>query len=247
MKIIAISDIHLDANTAGVDRYNDMKRSVESAVARAKTWPADLFVFAGDASDPDSGPRTIRAIQTLVAAACALRDAQIPSIWVAGNHDVIEDGKGGSVLSPLKAIDNVLVQVVDEAPRSFGTVGMTEIIALPYPSLVNKYDPAAFVAALAGRSYHPPGMLFISHLTQVPDAREGEETFEMPRGRGVRLPIEEIAKYDPLLVLQGHYHYPQRIRYASGLAVDVIGAPEKYKFGESGHRAMFYERELHGS
>lgn len=100
MKILVTGDWHLDARTAGFDRFEDLRSAVDWTVAFAAAAGVDLYVNLGDLCDPDT-TRSHRAVGLACETAAALARHGIAQVWLAGNHDVIEDGTGSTTLAPL--------------------------------------------------------------------------------------------------------------------------------------------------
>lgn len=237
MKIAVTSDWHPDHVTHGVSRFGELEAAVDRTVQEAIERRVDAYFFLGDLCDPDSGSVVFRCVELALRAACGLAAHEIPSLWLAGNHDVIEDGSGETSLTPLLALSSLdvlrrggdltpLIQVA-ERPAVYRIAGAS-VLALPYTATSHGYDPAAQVQ-IAIDANKP--FITIGHLS-VPGCIPGEETKEMPRGREVLFPIDALSaegKPHPLstLRLNGHYH---RRQYTNG--VHIPGALARLAFGE---------------
>jgi len=218
MKIYVTSDWHLDAVTAGVERFIDVREKAIDIVEKAINADADAFVFCGDLANPDSPSRMLRAVRVAVGIASAFRIAEIPMLWLTGNHDVIEDGYRTSTLTPLREI----AQVADR-PKT-GTWHLSDEgrlltwMALPFTPASHPYDPEEFVDAC-----DEDVELVFSHLN-VHGIGPGSETKDFARGRSVFLPHRRILKKWPRCrIIQGHYHRPQTFE-----GVTVVGALERF-------------------
>lgn len=244
MKIVAVSDLHFDAVTAGVSRFDEVQRSFRAAVARACEW-ANLFVFAGDACDPDNGSASIRAIAELCRGAGVLKQAKVPSVWVAGNHDVIEDSLGTTVLDPVQAPFEYRDVYVATKPNWTTLDGGGSVLMLPY--LEARRHDAYEEFWLQRNSFEflakQRPIIVVSHFTKIEGVTLGSESTHMARGRGVPLPVEELKKIAPDVILQGHFHKPGAYN-VDGMKVHVIGSPEAFTFGEDGQRAKWLEIEV---
>jgi DNA repair exonuclease SbcCD nuclease subunit len=127
VKILATSDWHLDATTAGFDRFDDVSEAIEEAISVAVAERVDLFVFLGDLCDPDAN-RAPRCVAKAIDVAQRLRNKMIPSRWLVGNLDVIEDGSGTSTLAPLAAAASAVGSVNGpEWVRVVSSPGVEEI------------------------------------------------------------------------------------------------------------------------
>lgn len=243
MKILQCSDLHADWKTAGVSRTEDARDAMRQAVDRAIDEKVDLFAFTGDIADPEDGARALRAFAIALDAVTRLLHAgprPIVSWWVAGNHDVIDDGSGDSVLTGLEMLGDTRVRVFDRPARSLlpgrpkvSAGAPAQAIVLPYPSLANAYDPKAYV--LEARKAAPSQVVVLTHL-QVEGATPGDETTEMARGRDVFFPFEECD--ERWLLLAGHYHEGQTFERA-GRKLHVPGSMLRLNHGEERIRPRF--------
>lgn len=225
MRILLTSDWHLDASTAGFVRFDDLRDAVRRVVDLAIAERVALFAFLGDLADPDS-VRVHAAAEVAVDAATRLARAGIPSRWLTGNHDVVEDGSDVSTLAPLRPLQGVakvnpLIRVYD-AP-ALEVFGGCDVLALPFTSRAKAYDPAEAVDA---NGTDAPALV-LGHLN-IEGIEPGSETTDLPRGREVFLPLAKIRERFPnALVANGHYHRRQCFE-----GVHVPGAIARLTFGE---------------
>lgn len=239
MKVVASSDWHVDWNTHGVSRFQEVKEAAHRTVDRAVEEGADLYVFAGDLCDPDTGSSVFRCVELAIDVATRLASRGIASAWIAGNHDVIEDGSGDTTLSPLRALENLghLVKVF-ERPGSIERAG-GRVIALPFAATSHGYDVEAAIASISElRDVPKEKTIIVGHLN-IQGVVPGEETTEMPRGREVWLPVE-AAKRVARHVVSGHYHRRQRTKDG----VWIIGSLARLTFGEEGNEPSFLILEV---
>jgi DNA repair exonuclease SbcCD nuclease subunit len=221
MKFLVTSDWHLDASTAGFDRFDDVLGAVNVMVKAAIDERVDVFVFNGDLCDPDT-VRAHRAVAVAAAVAAELHLAGIKSWWIAGNHDVVEDGNGATTLSALRSIPGAMV--FEDATHFCGHRDSPDIVILPFAARSRAYDPGEFVATC---ERHREAALVFGHLN-IAGITPGSETKDMPRGREVFWPLDEInAKFPKVLMVAGHYHRSQVFK-----DVRVVGSPARLTFGE---------------
>ncbi len=206
MKVIAVSDWHLDHTTHGVSRFEELRELVNRTVDVAIEEGAQAYVFAGDLCDPDSGSVVFRCLAAAIEAADRLSSRAIDSIWVAGNHDVIEDGTGDTTLSPMRSLGECVH--VCELP-SVVRIGKIDFVVLPFTATSRGYDVESTFLHLVGDT-PKERLVSVSHLS-VPGVEPGEETKEMPRGREVVLPVDVVTARAGL-VINGHYHRQQRTK-----------------------------------
>lgn len=257
MRIIVMSDVHLDWVTMGVQRFDEVANAVAQTVTAtysaedgADAEKADLFLFLGDLCDPDSGSTVFRCIEYAMRTAATLSRLGVESHWLAGNHDVIEDGKGHTTLYPLQSlgegsglVDNVFVHEEPWKMLVPTSEPKVNLICLPYTATSHPYDPADFLT----RSLDKDRLnLVIGHLT-VPGVEPGEETTEMPRGRDVVFPIEAVREAiktgHRMACLNGHYHRQQAFD-ADGFEVLIPGSLARLTAGESDHKPSYLELEV---
>jgi DNA repair exonuclease SbcCD nuclease subunit len=234
MRIIVTSDWHLDACTAGMRRFDDLSIGAREVVDAAIQGEAGAVAFLGDLCDPDSGSVSFRCIELALYVATRLSAHSIPNFWIAGNHDVIEDGTGDTTLSPLRAlrVDGLSHTHVLESPRVV-TINQSRsharLLALPYVAKSRHYDPAEFVR---GVKFDTSGCVITAGHLMLPGMIPGTETTDMPRGRDIEYPLAEIkAKKWSGVMMNGHYHMRCIFR-----GVHIPGTLERLTFGEQGNQ-----------
>ena len=257
LKINAISDLHLDWSTSGIARFNEGRSALDKAVEDTISRRANVFVFCGDLCNPDSGSSVFRCVAAAVAATLTLARHDIVSIWLTGNHDVIEDGSGESTLEPLVAVSRTwsgsdLIHVAN------GKVAFNrmlwfrnrpyQFVCLPFVATDRAYDAAEMIRSLpsGGETSLNLPMIVFSHL-HLRGIIPGEETQDMPRGRDIWLPDEQLKKISesrPVHVFSGHYHRRQVHTTPSGLEVNIIGAPVRFTHGEESHVPAFLRIDI---
>jgi hypothetical protein len=243
MKAVLTSDWHLDWTTNGKRREAEILAAVERSVSVAIDERADLYAFCGDLCNPD-GWNVLAASAYAIRFAARLAKACIPSLWLAGNHDVVEDGRGTTTLTPLLAYaeHEPLVTVANRplVLDLMATAGAS-VVALPYVARSMNYDPAVSVRTIAAGMSKPAKQkcLVLGHLS-LPNQHPGSETTDMARGRDVPWPLEELGRHLPQAVLVGgHYH---RAGDASGVL--IVGAPARLTHGEEDYTPSLTVLEL---
>ncbi|GAC1448421.1 MAG: hypothetical protein PVSMB8_07400 [Vulcanimicrobiaceae bacterium] len=244
MKLVVVSDLHLDWVTAGIRRFDDVAKALEAAknkaIALAEIDDDDTVVFVclGDLFNPDSGPIVLRCTELLIGIAGQLALRGVSSIWVAGNHDVVEDGSGTTSLTPMRSVDEWCHDIpeqpayafVAEEPEDFdiGTTDEDEddppFLVLPFTATSHAYDPEAKIKEWAAKYPRVKKPIILSHLTGVEGVIPGEEVNEMPRGREVTFPIDAVREHFPgALILQGHFHRRQ-VHTVRGVTFHICGS-----------------------
>lgn len=233
-KILVTGDFHADWLTSGVPRYEDVCQAAHQTVRAAIEENVDLYVFLGDLADPDDPARVLRSLALAQMMARELSRKKILSVWLSGNHDVIDDGSGHSVLTPMSAMGDPFIIQCDGPGTVSIPDSLADAIVLPYPPASNPYDPAEYVREVR-RKGHKVKCVF-GHMTAMSGIEEGEESREMNRGRGVEFPFAEC---DPgWLLFQGHWHRRQTFR-TGPYTVHIPGSLVRLNFGEEGHEPQF--------
>lgn len=221
--LVVISDLHLDHVTQGISRLPEVEAAVLQSVAHAVAIKASAWLFLGDAMDPDAGAKVFDCLRVLFHAAEALRQAGIPVVMLAGNHDVVVDGSEATTLTPFRHSAGVHLL---ERPSVLELPDLPPMAAFPFAASSHSYDPETAFDAL-------DGYVTLSHLN-VAGVQPGEETKEIPRGREVMFPITKTTK--ALLRLQGHYHRQQAFDPGDdGPPILIPGAPCRLTHSEEGH------------
>ncbi len=210
MKVVVSTDHHYDWMTLGVPRFAEIAAAVEHVVDEAIRMRAGLYIFGGDLAETE-GPGMLRGLEHAVKMAGRLNAAGIPSLWLTGNHDVIEDGLRTSNLTPLRdvpgatLVDAPCFEVVGQ--RSEPMPGLVRIACLPFTPRSHGYSPAEFVQEEMSKGPDPD--LVVGHL-MLEGIGPGSETKDMARGRDVFWPVKEIREAWPeAVMLGGHYHERQ--------------------------------------
>lgn len=247
MRVLVTSDWHLDAVTAGVPRREEVLAFAAKILRVAIDAKPDLFLHLGDWYTPGSMRDALYAsdISRFIAAMGRVLLPRAGHVYLAGNHDELDlfdrehpnlDPAGADPdrrlpVSTLTAVD-VWMPVggrVCEVPTAIALPNDWALLALPHCAPVLGID---YAQAVRERAAMDPRAKWIvaSHLT-IPGAMLGSESRELARGRDDLLPIDEIAKLSPRLIVNGHYHRPQVVPSAAGDIV-IPGSPVRMTFAE---------------
>ena len=231
MKMIAISDLHMDAVTMGQSRLHEVAAVLRKAMHHAIREKVDLFLCTGDVCDPDSGPVVLRIARELVDVAMSLAQARIRSAWVCGNHDVAGDGWTTS-LDPLMGLEphdlphaTPWVRVFSEAPGSMSFADGWRLVGLPYPTKSSGWGSSH--EPLAKMRCSGEKLVVAGHLS-IEGVVPGEEAGELARGRDVFWPTAEVDAMKPEIKLNGHYHR----RHVTKGGIQIVGSAVALTFGE---------------
>lgn len=200
------SDVHADHVTSGFERDEEIDAGLVQIRRAQSAHTFDLGLFLGDWTDPDSDGSHRAASKAIRFS----RSVQTPWIYLTGNHDVIEDGRGSHSLMGLAEIARVVaepwVSVFDDTHL---------FVFLPYVSLALSYDPEAFILGEAAEVFEEQRkkgnarrVIVAGHMTNVPGVSFGSETTEMGRGRDMIFPVEACKRTfgDSVIMLNGHFH-----------------------------------------
>lgn len=252
MRVLVTSDWHLDAVTAGVPRRDEVLAFAAKILNVAIEAKPDLFLHLGDWYTPGSMRDALYAsdVARFIAAMQRCLSSRAVAVYLAGNHDELDlfdrehpdlDPSGAdpearfavSTLSAALAFRPERSEVCEE-PRVVLLPGQWALLALPHCAPVMGIDYAAAIRAVVERKrnvLNPEAKWIVAaHLT-IPGAMLGSESRELARGRDDLLPVDEIAKLSPRLIVNGHYHRPQTVPSAAGDIV-IPGSPVRMTFAE---------------
>lgn len=240
MKLLVTSDWHEDAFTAGVPRLDELVGYVDHLVGVCRQEKVDLVLNLGDVFDPGNPRECLYQTRLIEMASALTRASRLGSLWLTGNHDVLDCYPPLSTLSPLAALSKAWRLKVWPGEQELEVVDMPRLVEMPHVNLLclpyvsraaetsGAYQKALSEALEAARG-KPDPLLVLSHLS-LPNMHPGSEA-EMLRGREMPFPLEQVLELRPAVVLQGHYHARQSMKL-KGLQVEVVGAPARYTFGE---------------
>lgn len=233
LKFVVSSDWHLDAVTAGVERFEEIAGAVEQTVATEVLLDAQAYLFLGDLADPSPPARSHRAAEKAATTAARIKQLGLDSFWLPGNHDVTEDGNGTTTLDAVAGAGRVLKK------PSLTIYGEAALLALPFTPRSHAYDPGQAVNDLTKDLPRGTPVLVLSHLN-IEGFTPGSEATDLPRGREVLLPKAEIdalrKRGHAVQVLNGHYH-----RWSDNTAdqIAVVGSLARLTFGEERNEPQF--------
>lgn len=249
MKLLAFSDIHLDAVTAGRSRRTEVLAFLDRTFEIADREKVDLVIFAGDAHDPGSALDSLYTSDLLrrffVFTQSGKRVTKL--VAVAGNHDVVDTselylGAPVTTLTPLRAAANALcgpnalerVMVFDR-PHVERITEKLVVLGLPYISRAHASKAAEWDAQAIGSAASAvkagSAVVVVGHRV-VPGAQISSESIEMARGQEQIFPIEAVSKLNPMLVINGHYHSRQTVD-CGPISIAIPGSPLRFSFGEA--------------
>jgi hypothetical protein len=227
--ILFWSDLHANAVTMGVRRHTELERVCDIVESTAISANVSTVIFGGDLTDPE--PEGWGCVARAIELDRRLRDAGKQVLWMTGNHDVVEDGRGSSTLSPMRGCGAAVIN----KPELVQTLEDGIIGFLPFTPRALAYNPADVVQQWGQAPVQEAPCMVFGHLN-LKDAVPGSETHDMPRGREVQWPLDALRQWLPAAQLYGgHYHGASEIN-----GVNIVGAPALFTFGEELYKPSFF-------
>lgn len=225
MRILLLSDVHIDAISCGKSRHDQ----IYEALLKAVKPKFDLMFFLGDWADPDN-ERSLRASTAAVKFAHHVYSlTKVKSVWITGNHDVAEDGHGSHVLSPLKETG---VANVCDYPSLLSNISWPfQLVLLPYTDRLHAYDPGKFIEETVPALNKKKTTIILGHL-DVEGATPGSEIKDIPRGREVFWPTAAIAKHMPHAMCIGGHIHERGVLKRDGVEINIVGSLDRLSFSE---------------
>jgi exonuclease SbcD len=243
-KILFTSDLHLGLRTDDVDRTEEISSVMMFIVKRAVEIKADAVVFGGDVFEHNIPSDYLIAL--FIAALNVLRDAQIRTFVMKGNHEAISNNGRLSCLSfieklkaggyPVELVEDIKTFKMWKDTSNNGDVYFTflpfitraQIKGTKFNTVQEYVDrkSAALAKKLPAYAQH----FVFSHLNLKECVRGTEEG--MLKKVDVVLPA--VFAKAPHTVINAHIHTKQIIGN-----VNVVGSPCFVTFGEK-ERKKFY-------
>lgn len=239
-----MSDLHLDAVTAGKPRRREVIEYLVDAADVVKQKGVDLVLFGGDAFDPGSLSEALYATDLLHAFAAFVR-AGAHVVAIAGNHDVVDtselvDNAPVTTLTSVRAAFNLIGGalprnvLVCQKPTFVHVSSDWGVLALPYLARAHAGRAADWTdrAFDEAATFRKSGRIVVLAHLVVPGATLGSESSEMARGQGQIFPFERVKALGASLVINGHYHARQEVLGEHDVPIQVPGSPVRFTFGE---------------
>jgi exonuclease SbcD len=260
VKILHLSDIHLgssfshgktNSETGLNTRCEDFIHSLTVCIDRAVNEPVDLVLFGGDAF-PNSTPAPYLH-SAFASQFKRLAQANIPTVFLVGNHDQDSQGVGVgraslSIYHSL-GVPNFIVGEKLETHRISTVSGEIQVITLPWLTrsvlvtrketnglsmeqinqlLIQKVEPALLGEV---RSLDPnlPTIL-LGHL-MAERAQIGAERY-LAVGKGFQVPLSLLIRPEFDYVALGHVHKHQNLNLQNNPPVVYAGSIERVDFSE---------------
>lgn len=255
MRFIHTADWHLGRRLKGVDRTPEIEYQLEELFLAAKILEVDAVLVAGDIFDSPSPPA--EAEKVAYHFFCQLREANIPAVIIAGNHDSAFRIEGLSqILSHLgiSALGRPKIAKQGGVIQLETAHGKLCVAAMPFISerrLLRSVDLWTKNEVEQRQSYQQClAMLFenltrnfreehvniiMAHLT-IADAKRAYSEVDYYTQAIYRLPLQTLPSKAHYIAL-GHIHKPQHIPYVVPTAYS--GSLIQLDFGEVGEEKGF--------
>lgn len=210
-RFIHAADIHLDSPLRGLERYEEApveeirqatRRALENLVRLALVEAVDFVLIAGDLYDGDS--RDFKTALYFVKQMGRLREAKIPVVLIAGNHDAASKmtkdlrlPENVSLLSHRKP-ETVHLESVGVAihGQSFGRAAVEEDLSLGFPRRERSmFNIGLLHTSATGREGHEP---------YAPCTVEGLSAKEYDYWALGHVHAQEVLCLEPLIVFPGN-------------------------------------------
>lgn len=267
IKILHFADLHLgmenygriDHNTGLNSRLSDFLKSLDFIIEQALEQKIDLVVFAGDAyKTREPSPTYQKAFAKRIK---ILSKAQIPTLLLAGNHDLPNHFGKADTLSiyPTLAIKNIFVSSTIELLNINTKHGSMQVITLPWIKRGNLFTNQDYrqkniaeinelatekiihiiEEKIAQCNNHDPIMI-VAHATVAGSSFGAERNVML--GHDIVLPISLFANKKIKYVALGHLHKYQVLH--DDPPIVYSGSIERIDFGEEKEDKGFVIAEI---
>jgi DNA repair protein SbcD/Mre11 len=254
MRVLHTADFHAGRNTRGYDRTSELQDALTEIAGLARTERADVVLVSGDLFDAPNPPAAAEGI--VYEFFLRLKELNIPSVVIAGNHD------SASRLSGLSGLLGwVGVQMVAELPgdlsqltRTIETRGGEKLVVGAIPFLSERRllraadllgqdlgawrqkfrDGMGQIMEYVGRSYQSGAVnMMMLHTTLDGAKPSGQRSITLDLSKtytvsGLQFPAG--TQYAAL----GHVHKPQQI--GDAVSAHYPGSIIQLDFGEGGEQ-----------
>lgn len=206
-------------NQRQADTRRAFTETIGDILREHRQTPIDLVVHAGDIfNHPRPQPADLVAAMRAMA---AFRDANIPQVWVAGNHDLSRLRTTEDTFTILRAAFTGQSGIYIWSEPTWHSVTINEVQVDGYPhNATEATDPAP--ADPAGRL-----RIAVAHgeIDSVGELRQGDRAMMLPRG------------YDYIAL--GHIHETNATATGAG-PVFESGSTERFGWRDAGHAPGWY-------
>ena len=271
LRILHLSDIHLGSGlahgrlnplTGRNTRFEDFVLALSRCIDHALGEPVDLVIFGGDAfptATPEPAPQEEFARQFMRLAA-----ANIPVVFLVGNHDLYNRSGGGASLNIYTALEvpGFTVGSTLTTHRITTAAGPIQVVTLPWlhrSALLTREVTKGLTleevdrlllervrTALEGeiRKLDPALPAILVAHAMVENAVFGVER-NLAVGRGFTVPLELLARPEFAYVALGHVHRHQFL--CTEPPVVYPGSIERVDFSEEKEEKGFMRIDIVGN
>ncbi len=268
LRILHLADLHLGSGlshgrinpaTGRNTRLEDFILALSRCIDYALSEPVDLVLFGGDAFPTATPEPTVQ--EEFARQFMRLAQAQIPVVFLVGNHDQYNRGGGGASLDIYSAlqIPGFTVGNKFKTHRLTTIGGDVQIVTLPWLhrssfltkdatrgltlDQVDKLMQERLHIILRGeiKNLDPNIPAILLAHTMVETATFGVER-HLAIGRGFTVPLEFLAQPEFAYVALGHVHRHQIL--CTDPPVVYPGSPERVDFGEEKEEKGFMRVDI---
>ncbi|WP_218079850.1 exonuclease subunit SbcD [Anthocerotibacter panamensis] len=268
LRILHLADIHLGGGllhgrlnplTGRNTRLEDFITALNRCIDQALSEPVDLVLFGGDAfptATPEPAHQEEFARQFM-----RLAQAQIPVVFLVGNHDQYNRGGGGASLNIYTALEvpGFIVGSTLTTHRISTRAGVVQVVTLPW------LHRSAFLTkeATRGLTLEEVDQLMVERLRVILEGEARKLDPELPTilmahvmvetatwgvernlavGRGFTVPVDLLARPEFSYVALGHVHRHQFLHLDP--PVVYSGSIERVDFSEEKEEKGFMRVDL---
>lgn len=250
--IIIYGDQHYDLKTEGVDRTEDIDDAHNQIIDYAinlNDQGEEVYVLNMGDVFHGTRPRS-EVIATTIKTLKKLDDNDVPTVIIAGNHDVIDQQGRTSALAPIEAIGYKFINIYHSIELVRLRKGLN-IVTVPHISKAkavsegykNAQDYIDAKAAEIEEQLNEDDInIVIAHMN-IAGAKTGTETY-MIKGQHEDFPkvLKVSDKID--YIFNGHIHRPQLIPNPEGAPIIITGDIQTNDFGERLDTKVFFHLEV---
>ncbi len=250
--LIISGDNHYDLKTEGIDRNDDIFKAKQQAIDYAVDLKREgnevYFLEPGDVFH-GVRPRA-ESIAKAISQYSYLDMMKIPTIIVAGNHDVIDERGKTSALEPISAVGFRHITIYHDVVNREIRQGLN-LITLPHISKARAAEESyknvqEFIddkARLLEEDLDPEECNIVLGHMNITGATVGAEEF-MIKGAHEDFP-DVLKKSDKIsYIFNGHYHKAQLISNPHGAPIIITGSVSINDFGERTETKAFFHLEV---
>lgn len=250
--LIIYGDQHIDLKSEGIDRTDDIVDShtqISDYAIELKQEDEEVYVLNMGDMFHGTRPRS-ESISKAIKMMNVFEKHEIPTIVIAGNHDVIDQAEKTSALSPLEAIGYEYIKIY----HTIEVVRLREglnIITLPHISKARAVKAGykniqeyinTTALSIEDELDEDDINIVIGHMN-IEGAKTGTESYQI---KGAHEDFPRVFKESDKInyIFNGHIHRPQVIPNPDGAPIVITGDIQTNDFGERLDTKVFFHLTL---